>query len=182
MKENELNKKLVYDGKLVRVWRSEVELEDGTRADREHVERKMGSVSGVLLDGEQNVYLVKEFRSAIAEYNVNLPAGRYDPALESPEEAIVRELREEVGMRPLKIEKLFSAKGGGTYIWPTSFFYCIDPVADPLPGDEDERIEVIKVPFAKLLSEVLKKGTARSGDFQSIIMVAYKLGLLEEKR
>ena len=40
MIEKEISKQLVFDGKLFRVWHLEVKLEDGTRASREHIERK----------------------------------------------------------------------------------------------------------------------------------------------
>ncbi|MBI4050053.1 MAG: NUDIX hydrolase [Candidatus Doudnabacteria bacterium] len=181
MKEKELNKKQVYDGKLIRVWTAEVELEDGTHATREYVERKFGSVTGVLLDNDQNVYLVREFRSAIGEYNVNFPAGRYNLEKETPDEAIVRELREEVGLRPRQVQGLFSLKGGGTYLWPSFYFYCTDPIPDPLEQDYDERIEVIKKPFKAYLREVLRGARLRSGDYQALVMVALRLGLLEVK-
>ena len=182
MIEKEISKQLVFDGKLFRVWHLEVKLEDGTRASREHIERKLGSVVGVFLehfDQNANVYLIKEFRSAAKKIKVGLPGGRFDPDSEAPESAMIREMREEVGLRPQNIEKLFEYHGGSSWGWHQYFYLCTEPVDDPLPHDDDERLEVIKIPFGELFKEVwAEKGGWESSNFQAIIMTAKRLGLI----
>jgi len=185
MNEKEISKKLVFNGKLFRVWHLEVELEDGTRASREHIERKLGSVVGVFLDRfdkDANVYLIREFRSAAKEIKIGLPGGRFDPSSEAPGSAMTREMREEVGLRPQNIEKLFEYHGGSSWVWHQYFYLCTEPVNDPLPHDNDERLEVINIPFVDLFKEVWAgKGNWEASNFQAIIMIAKRLGLIEKK-
>lgn len=183
MQEKEISKKLIFAGRLFRIWQAEIELADGSRTQREYLERIYSSVAAVLLDNDLNIYLVKEFRFAVKEVRVNLPGGRFNLGLETPEQAVVRELREEVGLRPQKIEKLFEFHGGGSWLWHQYFFFCSDPVIEPLRGDWDENIEVVKIPFKKFLRQVLEdQSGSRIIDFKAIIMVAQKLGLLEVKK
>ncbi|MDP3993898.1 MAG: NUDIX hydrolase [Candidatus Doudnabacteria bacterium] len=182
MSQKEIGKKLVFEGKLFRIWQSENEFGDGRRATYEYTEHKNGSVAAVVLDDNQNIYLTKEFRVALDQTTVNLPAGGFDPKKETPENAIVRELREEIGKKPNRVEKLFNLQGGGSWIWPQYFFLCTDLKNAPLAGDWDEDIEVIKMPFREYLTGILSGKASRHGDFKAAILTAKKLGLIELKQ
>ncbi len=181
MAETEIQKNLAFDGKYIRIWQSQVSLNDGSRVDREVIEAKFGSVVGVVMDDKQNLFLVKEYRFAMQEFTTHLPGGRFDLQKEEPEEAIIRELREEIGVRPKKIERIAEFNGGGTWRWPMIYFFCQDLDVAPLPGDPDEDIEVVKVKFTDYLKKILNDPLGRFGDFKAIIMVANKLGLLDIK-
>ncbi len=179
MQEKEIEKKLVYEGKLFQVWHAKVQLDTGEFAEREYLEHITGSVAAIVLDEQKNVYLVREYRTAAHEIQVHIPGGTFIPSEESPEAAIEREVREEIGIRPRQIEKLFESHGGGSWFWPQHFFLCTDLLEDPLPGDWDERIEIVRMSFKDYLQKSFENTDSRFGDFKAAILVAKKLGLLD---
>jgi len=119
----------VYDGKVLALDVDEVEEPGGVHATREVV-RHRGSVAALPVREDGRVLLVRQYRYAVDEEVWELPAGRLDPG-ETPEVGAARELEEEVGLRPAKLEAL------------TTFFTT--------PGFCDERIHVFR---ATALSEV----------------------------
>jgi ADP-ribose pyrophosphatase len=94
----------------------------------------------VLEDGR--LALVTQYRHAAARRLLEIPAGTLERG-EEPSAAVERELREEIGMRPGRVEAL-----GGLYVAPgyTSeyihLFVCTELAEARLDGDVDEDIEV----------------------------------------
>ncbi len=66
--------------------------------------RKADSVIMILTDASgERILVTREYRMAMAQWIYNFPAGLIDPG-ETPEEAAERELREETGLRLVRIE------------------------------------------------------------------------------
>ncbi len=84
-----------YEGRIVSVRLDEVEMEDGSFAPREVVEHKP-AVCVLPFDSDGNVYLVRQYRHPMGQDILEAPAGLME-AGETPEEAALRELREETG-------------------------------------------------------------------------------------
>ena len=119
---------------------------EGTLDVVEHV----GGVTIVALDREDRLLLVRQYRHAIGRELLELPAGTLDPG-ESPEATAERELQEETGYRPTRMERL-----GGFYTAPgycTEYlhvFLATDLVERRLEGDE-EAIHVERLPLEEVL-------------------------------
>ena len=134
----------------------EVEMPSGRRTIREVVEHP-DAVVVVPLDGEGGVYLVRQYRQAVGKHLLELPAGGIDPG-ETPEACVVRELREEIGMRPGKVERL-----GGFYSAPgfcteyLHLFLAKDLHPDRLPAEDAEVIDIVHVPL-KETSRLIASG------------------------
>jgi 8-oxo-dGTP pyrophosphatase MutT (NUDIX family) len=62
-------------------------------------------IAVVALDEQGNVLLVRQFRYAVGKSLLEIPAGGIDPG-EEPVDAVRRELQEEIGYLPRKIDKL----------------------------------------------------------------------------
>lgn len=183
MQEKEISSKIAYEGNNFRVRLNEVKLPDGQIVTREVCEYKHSSVAIVVLDSEQNILLVKGFRTGLGKDRLEIPGGRFYPSQgETPEEAAIRECREEVGVEPRKMELLFEIEGGGSWVMHTYLFLATDLRLNPLPRDPDEFLEVIKMPFREYLKlQLERKHQARGGEFQALILTARKLGLLDIK-
>lgn len=138
----------VYEGRIVNVRVDTVELADGSSAKREIVEHAE-VVAIVPVDGDGNVVLVRQFRLPAGEALLEVPAGGVDGG-EDVEAAAQRELQEETGYRAGSLERL-----AGFYVSPgyvTEFIHAYlatDLTEAPLDGDEDERIDVVRVPLAE---------------------------------
>jgi ADP-ribose pyrophosphatase len=109
-----------------------------------------GGVTLLPIDAEGRVLRVRQYRHAIGRVLLELPAGTIDPG-ESPEVCAERELQEETGYRPGRMERL-----GGFYSAPgycseyLHVFLCTDLIESRLQGDE-EAIHLQPVPLDDVL-------------------------------
>ena len=99
-----LSRETRYDGKVFRIESLSVRLPNGRTAGRD-VLRHSGGACVVPVDAEGNVHLVRQYRVAIAQETLEIPAGKLEPG-EAPLACAVRELREETGLSADRLEKL----------------------------------------------------------------------------
>lgn len=92
--EKTLDSKLIFDGRVVKVYKDSIELPTGQTSFREVVKHSGGVV--VLAYKGSKILLVKQFRYPMKEILFELPAGKLEPN-EDPFEAGKRELEEETG-------------------------------------------------------------------------------------
>ena len=140
--------KEIYGGKIIRLGLRDVELENGEKSVREIVYHNGGA--GILpVDGEGNVYLVRQYRSAFESELLEIPAGKLEKG-ENPFEAAKRELNEETGFTAKEYISL------GEYL-PT-VGYCTERIyiylAKGLTSgkthfDRDEFMSLVKLPFSE---------------------------------
>ena len=116
-----------------------------------------GSVVLIPVDEDGKVYFVRQYRHAAGLELLELPAG-VRQGDEPYEQCAARELREETGMAAASLERI-----GDFYLAPgysTEFmavFLATGLTPDPLPADEDEFLQVERLPLAEALE------TARMG-------------------
>jgi ADP-ribose pyrophosphatase len=142
----------VFQGRRFGVRVERVRLPDGTESTREIVDSP-NAVVIVAVDGDGNVLFVRQYRKAPEVELLELPAGVIDPG-ETPQEAAQRELREETGYAGgtlLELGSFYAAPGGLTELLYA--YLATGLVEDPLPPDEDERIELERMTFAVALVE-----------------------------
>ena len=101
-----LREEVIYSGSLITVAKGVFVSPDGHEFERDLVHHP-GAVSVVpVIDEGEGVLLVRQYRSAIDDDLLEIPAGKRDVAGEPPEATARRELEEEVGMRAGRMEKL----------------------------------------------------------------------------
>jgi ADP-ribose pyrophosphatase len=121
-----------------------VEKANGAKTTREVVEHS-DCIAVVSLDEQGNVILVRQFRHAVDRFLLEVPAGGIDPG-EEPTDAVRRELQEEIGYFPQKLDRL-----GGFYATPgygTEYLHCFvatDLVPARLVAEDTEDIELLRV-------------------------------------
>lgn len=139
-----LESRIPFDGKVIRVRVDEIRRGSGRKMDYEFIEH-VGSVVMVPLDDQDQIWFVRQYRHAVNERLLELPAGTIDPG-ETPLDCAVRECREEIGMAPGRMTDL-----GGCYLAPgysnefAHFFLAEELSSDPLTMEEDEDIIVEKM-------------------------------------
>ena len=79
--------------------RSFLPLKKKTCLDQNHITvTTPSSVISVVLDFDDNLILVRQFRENLSKYTLEFPAGGVEPG-ESPHDAVVREVYEEAGIK-----------------------------------------------------------------------------------
>ncbi|MBA4180263.1 MAG: ADP-ribose pyrophosphatase [Anaerolinea sp.] len=136
-----ISRETVYAGHLFNVDLDRVQMPDGVVAIRETLVHP-GAVCMVPVTGEGKLLLVTQYRHAAGRRLLELPAGTLERD-EEPLDAVSRELQEEVGYIPGRIEPL-----GGFFVAPgytteyIHLFTCTDLKESALDWDDDEDIEV----------------------------------------
>lgn len=153
MRETVIKSERLYDGRIVVLDLLDVRLPNGEQSRREVV-RHPGAVAVVPLDIDGTVILVSQYRIAADRIMLEIPAGTLDVG-EPPELCAERELQEEAGLKPGELVSLggiFAAPGYTTeYI---HLFLATDLQPSSLEMDDDEFIEVVRVPFDEALRMV----------------------------
>lgn len=88
-----IERKMIYDGRVIKVSVDTVELPNGMRVPLEIV-RHPGGAAAVAIDDDHRVCLLRQYRHAAGGYIYELPAGKLEPD-EPPEVTARRELIEE---------------------------------------------------------------------------------------
>lgn len=92
--EKTIESELIFDGRVVKLYKDKIELPTGQESFREVVKHSGGVV--ILAKKEDKILLVKQFRYPMKEVLYELPAGKLEIG-EDPFEAAKRELEEETG-------------------------------------------------------------------------------------
>lgn len=156
MSEKTLSSQQIYDGRILKLRLDTVKLPSGRVTKREIVEHD-DSIAIVAIDGDDNVLLVKQFRKAVEKEVLEIPAGGIEPG-EEPVAAVKRELREETGFLPQRVERI-----GGFYTSPgyssefLHLFVASDLTPAKLQAEDTESIKVERVPISRIL-ELIRTG------------------------
>jgi len=161
-----------YKGKILSLRVDEVLLPNGEEAYRETIEHG-GVVAIVPFVNESEVILIKQYRHAIEEDILEIPAGLLEPG-EDIYSCAARELTEETGFKAAKLEKLteyypapeFSNQM--TYIFKAT---SLEEVGAKL--DEDEFLEVVTMDLDEAI-KLIRGGQVRDSKTIIGLLFAWK--------
>ncbi len=171
--EKTINSQEIYNGRVFRITRDDVELSDGYKTTREVVHHRGGVV--IASEKEGKILMVKQFRYPTKEVLYELPAGKLDKAGEEILDAAKRELEEETGYTANTWEPL-------GFIW-TSPGFCSEKLylfkASDLTQthqhlDEGEVLDYIAIDREEVF-KMVKDGRINDSKTISALMRAYKL-------
>lgn len=152
--EKQISFEYKFKGKIVNMRVDDALLPNGTVAKREIVEHN-GGVCVAPLDSEGNLYFVRQFRYPYMEVVTELPAGKLEKG-EDPFEAGKRELKEETGAvanKYISLGKLYPTPG---YCGEIIYMYLATELEFGAQNpDEDEFLEIYKIPLEKAVEMVL---------------------------
>jgi nudix-type nucleoside diphosphatase (YffH/AdpP family) len=173
-REEAVSSRRLYEGAVVRLRVDRVRMASGREAVREVVEHS-GAVAIVAVDREGRVLLVRQHRYATGRSLLELPAGTLERD-EEPEACAARELEEETGFRPGRLQRL-----GGFFVSPGYSTEYIQAylAADLRPGsaggDYDEEIEVVALPLAEVL-RLAEAGELEDAKSLAALLLYLRLG------
>ncbi len=174
-----LKRKTVFEGRIFDLQNVETRLPDGREFEYNLVIHAP-AVTLVPVDAHGNLWFVRQWRMGAGQALLELPAGVLNPG-EDPDTTAAREIREEIGMAAGRIRKL-----GEFYMSPgysTEYMHVYlaqDLTESPLAGDEDEFIEVEKIPV-KQVFDMVRQGEFKDGKTLAALLMAMKELLPEGK-
>ncbi len=153
--EKTLDQAEVFSGRVLRLTKDTVRLENGDISEREVVHHRGGACVLALTPGRA-VYLVRQYRYAIGCEMWELPAGKLEPG-EDPFDAARRELTEEVGVtadRWRSLGAFFPTVGYCTEAIHMYIATDLHPAAMHL--DTDEFLEPYLLPLDEVVQRILR--------------------------
>jgi ADP-ribose diphosphatase len=154
-----MSTKTIYSGKVVTLNIDTVTLPNGVTIDLEIV-RHPGAAAVVPLKENGTVVLIKQFRHAAGGFIYEIPAGKLHPG-EDPRNCAARELEEEIGYQPGKLELLASIFTAPGFTDEVIHVYKATGLTKGRQHlDRDEVLEIVEVPLREAI-EMIRGGTIR---------------------
>ena len=169
-----MNVKHIYTGKFLTYNIDTVTLPNGVSADLEMI-RHPGASAVVPIKDDGMVVLIRQYRHAAGGFIYEIPAGKLNPD-EEPLDCARRELEEEIGYRPGKLELLtsiFTAPGFTDEV--IHIYKGTGLVKGEQHLDTDEVLEILEWPLEKAMAEI-KNGTIRDAK----TMIGLQMVFLED--
>jgi 8-oxo-dGTP pyrophosphatase MutT (NUDIX family) len=168
---------LIHQGAVVGTYDGWFSAPDG-RQFRRDVVRHPGAVSAVAFDGD-DIFLVRQYRAPIDRELWEIPAGKLDVDGEAPDDSIVRELAEEIGMAPGRLEFLMHFHHSPGFCDELQHIYLafdLSSVAQNADGLEEEHMVVERVPFESAIAMAMDGRITDGKSLAGILGAARKLG------
>lgn len=178
LEEKTLSTECIYDGNILHVWKDGIRLPDGNEATREYV-KHVGAVAVVALTKEGEVIMERQFRYPFHKAILEIPAGKLNSPDENAELAARRELREETGAVAGKMQYLGDYYGSPAILGENiRLFLATDLTFTAQEMDEDEFLEVFRMPLADVTEEILK-GNIPDGKTQAAVL---RVAMMAERK
>ena len=169
----------IYDGVVLHVFCDDVLLPNKKQSIREYAKHN-GAVCVVPITEKNEVLCVKQYRYAHKKVLLEIPAGKLDSPDEDHLSAALRELREETGAIPERIDYLGAMIPSPALIGETIYMYMARGLTiGETDFDEDEFLEIVKIPLCDMVDMVMR-GEIEDGKTQAAILKAHMI--LEQER
>ncbi|MBQ2378651.1 MAG: NUDIX hydrolase [Clostridia bacterium] len=173
-KETTASSELIFDGKVLHLYKDMINLPDGKESMREYCKHN-GAVAVVPLTNDGCVVCVRQYRYALDRVTLEIPAGKFDFVGEDHREAALRELREETGYTPGKLTDIGPLATSPALLTEIIYMYLaedmIEGATDP---DPDEFLEIVKIPLAEMVDMILR-GEIQDAKTQAAVLKVWAL-------
>ena len=169
MQERKLSSEMKFDGKLIKVTYDIADV-NGKEAWREVVHHP-GASAVVAIDEDNRIIMEKQFRYALNDYLLEIPAGKLD-AGEDPLVCAKRELEEETGIIASEWISLGTIATSPGFCNEVIHLYVAKGLSKgEIHWDEDEYVEVERYTFDELLQRI-KEETIKDSKTLSALLLA----------
>jgi ADP-ribose pyrophosphatase len=159
LRERLVSSEVLRRGRILEFRVDTVELADGSRSTRD-IAGHPGAVAMVAIDPDGNVLLVRQWRHAIGQALLEIPAGSLDRhpdgSVEDHAAAAARELEEETGYRANRwryLGRFYSAPGFTSELLHIYLATELSPAHEGRLGpDADERLELHRMSLAEAVA------------------------------
>ena len=153
--ERQTASELVFDGKILHLYRDDIELPNGQPAERELI-RHVGAVCVITITDDGCAVMERQYRYPVDRVLLEIPAGKLDSKSEDHEAASRRELEEETGYRAKELIPLGMFYPACAYSDETIWMYLAKGLErGERHLDADEFLDVELIPLKELVKQVL---------------------------
>ncbi|QHG19764.1 NUDIX hydrolase [Nostoc sp. ATCC 53789] len=167
-----LKSKMVLDNPWCQVRQDEIELPNGKIIDDYFVSIKPDVAMVLPITPNREIIFVRQYRHAVGEFFMELPAGNFDPTKESAEVAAIREFTEETGYIAQEFRKI-----GTLYDKPSKdtnqiHLFLADNVSKVGEQQLDitEEIEVVLIPVESVLDKIAQGEISVAGTVAALFL------------
>lgn len=140
--EKTVSSKKLIGGKFLQVFLDQVELPDKKAAKRFWINHPGAAAVAIFRKNRRDTFLVRQFRYALREETLEIPAGKLEEG-ETPKRGAIREVKEECSLQG-KLKKGFFYYPALGYSNERIEIYLMEnpvPLTKPVKGPEDEWID-----------------------------------------
>lgn len=176
-----VDSRVLHRGRYLEFRIDTIERADGSRSERD-IAGHPGAVAVVAIDPDDQVLLVRQWRTPALKVLLEIPAGTLDvdattSQTEDPDLAARRELEEETGYRAGSWQLLtsfWSAPGFTSELMHLYLATDLSPAhpEERLGPDEDEHLRLERLPFAEAVAAVERGEIADSKSIVGLLWVA----------
>jgi len=169
----------VYDNKWINLTEYDVINPGGGRGPYGKIHFKNFAVGVLVLDDNQNTWLVGQYRFALGQYSWEMPEGG-GPLNIDPLESARRELLEETGLKAKKWQEIQRMHLSNSVSDELAIIYLAQDLEEgEAQPEESEELNVQRIPFEELYNRVMNGQITDSMTVAATLKV--KLLLLEGK-
>lgn len=172
--EKRLSGEEIYSGSVLRLFRDEVQLPNGSNSHREYC-LHIGAVAVLPLLSDGRVIMERQFRYAHSRVFLEIPAGKLDTPDEDPLKAAQRELKEETGAVATALTYLGEIDTTPALMNEKIYLYLAEGISfGERKLDYDEFLDVELIPLSELYGMVMR-GEIKDAKTQIAILKAASL-------
>ncbi len=166
------NAELKFKGVIYDVYQAPIRMFDGSEKTFEYILRA-DCVTVFAFPSQDEILLTHQEQPARPPF-FDFPGGRVNPG-ETHEQAALRELEEETGLRAKRIKPFWNLTLEGATRFEKTFYLATEliPVADWKNPDNGERIKIIREPFRKTVERCHARELRQAEAMLCILNMAY---------
>ncbi|MEH2072036.1 MAG: NUDIX hydrolase [Nostoc sp.] len=167
-----LKSKMVLDDYWCQVRQDEIELPNGKIIDDYFVSIRPDVAMVLPITNSREIIFVRQYRHAVGDFFLELPAGNFDSTEESAEVAAIRELTEETGyisQEFIKIGTLYDKPSKDTNQIHLFLAKNVSKVGEQ-KLDITEEIEIVLIPVESVLEKIIQGKISVAGTVAAILL------------
>lgn len=173
-----VNKNLEHHGHIVDFYSYDMEVPNGNKAQWDIIEHK-GAAAILPIDEEGKIIMVRQYRGAIDDLLLEIPAGGRDSVSEDFKVCAARELEEEIGYRSDDIKHLIDYHSAAAYTSELiRIYYTEQLIVSKQHLDENEFVQIERYTVEEA-TKMIFDGSITDGKTIAAVM-AYRVLKSEE--
>ena len=172
-----LGERVIYEGAVFKVVSGEFETPDGQVIQRD-IARHPGAVSVVPVIGDE-VVLVRQYRAAIDQEILEIPAGKRDIPGEPPEMTAKRELIEEIGYSTESLVLLATVYSSAGFCDEYSYVFLatdLEKASMNRQGPEEQHMTIERVALDDVVAAITQRRIEDATTVVGLMMALRHLG------